>query len=189
MLSWIVFAVGFLLRKKHTSQKEKKKDKLAMLGIALEGAGFAIVFSVRRAAYTDLVSMNMTAEIILTTFIFFIAIGSVWLALAAIRKLGKQWDVNARIIEEHELITTGPYRIVRHPIYTGMFGLLIITGYSMTHLWVYLLAIVLFIVGTVLRIRVEERLLIQHFGEKYKNYKLQVPALIPFHFWKITLKE
>ncbi|MEO7273432.1 MAG: isoprenylcysteine carboxylmethyltransferase family protein, partial [Vicinamibacterales bacterium] len=44
------------------------------------------------------------------------------------RRLGVQWSLVARVTDRHELITTGPYAIVRHPIYTAMLGLLIATG-------------------------------------------------------------
>lgn len=86
----------------------------------------------------------------------------------------------ARIIEGHELILSGPYKIVRHPIYSGMFGLLIITGYSLSQWWALLVAIVFYFIGTIFRTKVEEGLLIEHFGKKYLEYKKAVPALIPF---------
>ena len=177
---WIVFASGFLSREKQSSQLVKKKNNLAMLGILLEGAGFALAFSVRRDLFADLVSTNDFVEILLTVLAGCMAVASVWLALSAVKTLGKQWDFKARIIEGHQLIVSGPYKIVRHPIYSGMFGLLIITGYSMTQLWAYLIAIALYVAGTILRIKVEERLLIQHFGNEYENYKQKVPALIAF---------
>jgi protein-S-isoprenylcysteine O-methyltransferase Ste14 len=46
---------------------------------------------------------------------------------SAVCALGKQWSIAARVVEGHELITDGPYRIVRHPIYAGMLGLLVAT--------------------------------------------------------------
>jgi len=180
MFSWIVFAFGFLILKRRKPQKHHKRDKLAMIGMLLEGAGFALVFSVKREFFTDLFPINSFVEIILTVLVGCMAIASVWLALAAVKTLGKQWDYKAQIIGGHELITSGPYRIVRHPIYSGLFGLLVITGYSMTQLWAYLIAIVLYFIGTILRTKVEERLLIQHFGEDYLKYKKRVSAIIPF---------
>jgi protein-S-isoprenylcysteine O-methyltransferase Ste14 len=182
ILSWIAFAFGFLILKRRVKQKEQKRDKLAMVGMLLEGAGFVLVFSVRRDSFADIIPMSILVETVMTILVGCLAVASVWLALVAFKTLGKQWDVQAKIIEGHELITTGPYRIVRHPIYSGMFGLLIITGYSMTQLWVYLIAIILFLVGTIFRIKVEERLLIQHFGDDYLKYKKRVSTIIPYLF-------
>lgn len=182
IISWIVFAFGFFFLKRRVKQKKQRRDTLAMIGMLLEGAGFALVFSVRREMLSDIIILSVSIEIVLTILAGCLAIASVWLALSAVKTLGKQWDYKAQIIEGHELIVSGPYKIVRHPIYSGMFGLLIITGYSMTQLWTYVIAIVLYFIGTIFRIKVEERLLTQHFGDEYKNYKQKVPAFIPFLF-------
>lgn len=182
IIMWIVFAIGFLLLKRRQKQNEQKKNKLAMIGMMLEGVGFAFVFTVRREPFTNIFQMNSSIQILLTIFSGILAIASVWLGLSAVKTLGKQWNIKAQIIEGHELITTGPYKIVRHPIYSALFGLLIVTGYSMTLLWAFIIAIVFYFIGTIFRTRVEEQLLIQHFGDQYEKYKKKVPALIPFIF-------
>lgn len=180
IIMWIVFAIGFLLLKRRQKQNEQKKNKLAMIGMMLEGVGFAFVFTVRREPFTNIFQMNSSIQILLTIFSGILAIASVWLGLSAVKTLGKQWNIKAQIIEGHELITTGPYKIVRHPIYSALFGLLIVTGYSMTRLWALIIAIVLYFIGTIFRTRVEEQLLIQHFGDQYEKYKKKVPAIIPY---------
>lgn len=182
IIMWIVFAIGFLLLKRRQKQNEQKKNKLAMIGMMLEGVGFAFVFTVRREPFTNIFQMNSSIQILLTIISGTLAIASVWLGLSAVKTLGKQWNIKAQIIEGHELITTGPYKIVRHPIYSALFGLLIVTGYSITQLWAFIIAIVLYFIGTIFRTRVEEQLLIQHFGDQYEKYKKKVPALIPFIF-------
>ena len=97
----------------------------------------------------------------------------------AARRLGKQWALAARVVEGHNLIQDGPYRFVRNPIYTGMFGMLLATGLVMGQWLLLPLGIVLFIVGTIVRVRTEERLLREAFGEEFEAYKRKVPALIP----------
>jgi protein-S-isoprenylcysteine O-methyltransferase Ste14 len=108
-----------------------------------------------------------------------IAVASVWLVNAAARRLGKQWALAARLVEGHELIQDGPYRIVRNPIYTGMFGMLLATGLAAAQWIPLLIAIVLFIAGTYIRMRTEERLLSAAFGSEFEAYARRVPALIP----------
>jgi protein-S-isoprenylcysteine O-methyltransferase Ste14 len=96
-----------------------------------------------------------------------------------VRTLGRQWAVQARLIEGHRLIVEGPYRWVRNPIYTGMFGMLIATGLAFAA-WPMLLAgIVLYLVGFHIRVRAEEKLLAAEFGEEFQEYKRRVPALLP----------
>src|ERR1035441_9877705 len=108
-----------------------------------------------------------------------IAVTSVWLVNAAARRLGKQWALAARLVEGHNLIQDGPYRLLRNPIYVGMFGMLLATGLVLAQWFPLLIAIVLFIAGTSIRIRSEERVLREAFGSEFEEYARKVPALIP----------
>jgi protein-S-isoprenylcysteine O-methyltransferase Ste14 len=77
------------------------------------------------------------------------------------------------------LITQGPYGIVRNPIYLGMFGLLLATGLAVSRWQALLAGIPLFLIGNQLRIRSEEKLLREAFGEKFAEYARRVPAFFP----------
>ena len=103
-----------------------------------------------------------------------------WLAWTGTRALGRQLRFDAGLSSDHELITRGPYRVVRHPIYTSMLCLLLSTGFALTSWPLFLAAIAFFIVGTEIRIRIEERLLVSAFGDQYKDYRRHVQAYIPF---------
>jgi protein-S-isoprenylcysteine O-methyltransferase Ste14 len=96
--------------------------------------------------------------------------------------LGKMWSSSAVARAGHELRTDGPYRITRHPIYTGVLGMLFGTMH-MSGLGIYA---VLFLVGIILEIKLhqEERLLMETFGEEYVQYKRRVPQLIPGLKWR-----
>jgi len=109
-----------------------------------------------------------------------LAAASVWLSESAIRTLGKQWALPARLVEGHELITVGPYAYVRNPIYTAMLGMLIATGLAMEHWTATIVAVVVFSVGMAIRVRSEEKLLRAAFGEKFEEYARRVPAVIPW---------
>jgi len=108
-----------------------------------------------------------------------IAVGSVGLVNWAARCLGKQWALEARLVEGHDLIEDGPYRFVRNPIYTGMFGMLVATGLVGMRWERLAVAVVLFAVGTYVRIRAEERLLRGAFGMRFDEYARRVWAVIP----------
>jgi protein-S-isoprenylcysteine O-methyltransferase Ste14 len=179
-LSWAVFIVGFILRPWRRRQKEKRRDSQAMLGFFLEAASYAIVFSVRRDFGMPFLPLGIAVDLILDVIAALFAVSSVWCALAAISVLGKHWSPSARIIEGHELVTEGPYRIVRHPIYAAMLGLMIATALVISKPWALCVGIILYIFGTALRIRTEERLLLDHFGKRYEEYRSNVPALIPY---------
>jgi protein-S-isoprenylcysteine O-methyltransferase Ste14 len=179
-LSWLVFVIGFILRPWRRGQAEKRRDPRTLFGFFIEAAGYAITFFVRRGFPTAFLSFGSAVEWIFAVIAALLAAGSVWLALVAINVLGKHWSPAARIVEGHELVTDGPYRIVRHPIYAAMLGLMVATGLVISKPWALGAGTVLYLVGTTSRIRIEERLLLQHFGDQYEDYKSKVSALIPF---------
>jgi len=179
---WFLFAGIFLLRKKPPKAPESKRDRASLAGIVMQGFGFGVVWSLRRQFFTPLVAMPRPLEIALAIFTVALPIASCWLVLAAVRTLGKQWAFVARVVEGHKLIVEGPYKIVRNPIYLGMFGMLLATGLAVSRWWAILLAIVLFLIGTSIRIRSEEKLLRESFGEEFEAYARRVPALFPRSF-------
>ena len=107
------------------------------------------------------------------------ALGSEWFCFTAARMLGKQWALIARVIEDHELITRGPYAVVRNPIYLAMFGMLLATGLAASRWQALVAGTFVFLVGSEVRIRSEERLLREAFGLRFADYARRVPAFFP----------
>ena len=142
----------------------------------------AIVFAVAAFILTSLVPVWRTplfpqspalgiAAIILTALGVFFA---VWARI----HLGKNWSSQPALKEGHELVTSGPYRFVRHPIYTGVILAFIGTAFVNNMLWdvVLLLVIIMFI----RRVYVEDKLMAQQFPDQYPEYRKRTKALIPF---------
>ena len=94
--------------------------------------------------------------------------------------LGKQFRIHAGLYEDHELVRTGPYAIVRHPIYASLLSMLLCTLLIMTPWEWVALPVALFIAGTEIRIRSEDALLESRFGDEFRNYRQQVRAYVPF---------
>jgi len=117
--------------------------------------------------------------VIFGVFTVGMAAASGWLIESAVRTLGKQWAMRARLVEGHQLITAGPFSRIRNPIYTGMFGMLIATGLATEHWIALLIAIPIFWIGMVIRIRTEEKLLRTEFGSEFEEYARRVSAVIP----------
>ena len=182
ILSWFAFVVVFLVQEKPASTPESKRERSSIFGIALQGLAYAIVWAIHRPPFTPIAQIGKSFEIALAILTMTLAIGSVWFCSAAIRTLGKQWSLAARLVEGHKLITEGPYSVVRNPIYTGMFGMLLATGLAISHWIGLLIAIVVFAMGTAIRVRSEEKLLREAFGAEFEAYARRVPAVIPFLF-------
>jgi protein-S-isoprenylcysteine O-methyltransferase Ste14 len=178
---WWIFLVTFALRALRTRSRETKRDRTAMAGFCLQAVGYFAVWlsPLQRKQFSAIVPMPRAAEVVLAVLTVAMAVASVWLVNAASRRLGKQWALAARLVEGHDLISDGPYRLVRNPIYTGMFGLLLATGLAMSRWTTLLAASAVFAAGTLIRIRSEENLLRQAFGAAFDEYARTVPALIP----------
>jgi protein-S-isoprenylcysteine O-methyltransferase Ste14 len=102
------------------------------------------------------------------------------LSWSSSRALTGQLRIDAALGAEHKLIQSGPYALVRNPIYTSMLLVLCAMGIIVSGWKLFVPALVLFVVGTEIRVRTEERLLSAHFGEEFQNYKRRVPAYLPF---------
>jgi len=178
MLCWFVFAGTFLLRNKPVSPPDQKREPASLLGVALQGLSYAIVWAVHRPMFTAVVAPVVMATV-LSLVAVIAAAGSVWLVMMALKTLGKEWSLTARLVEGHQLATAGPYAYVRHPIYTGMLGMLLATGLAVSYWPALILALIVFFVGTAIRIRSEEKLLRGAFGEQFETYARRVPAILP----------
>ena len=96
------------------------------------------------------------------------------------RALAGQLRIDAALGAEHRLVKTGPYALVRNPIYTSMLLVLCAMAVVVASWKLFLPALALFIFGTEIRVRAEEKLLASQFGEEFRTYKREVAAYLPF---------
>lgn len=176
---WVVFIILFLALHPRGIKTEIRRAPGWWTGLVLQVAGYAAAFTFTRPFGAPHVHAPLPLEIALAISALIIAGASMWMVIKAIRTLGKQWAVAARVIEGHELVTTGPFEVVRHPVYSGLLGMLIATAVAISSWLGLILAAALYLVGTELRIRKEERLMRETFGNAYDEYAKEVPALIP----------
>jgi len=178
MICWLVFAGVFLLRKKPPSPPDQKREPASLFGVALQGMSYGLVWGVRRPMFTSIFG-NGPISVVTGLLAICAAVSSVWLITMAVRTLGKEWSLTARLVEGHQLATSGPYALVRHPIYSGMLGMLLATGLAVSHWLALLAALILFFIGTTIRVRSEEKLLREAFGQEFETYARSVRAIVP----------
>lgn len=181
MVCWLIFGLVFLLRtlKQPRGLPETRRNSRSVIGMVLQAVAYGLLWARFRPSLQPIVTMPLWLDIVVAAVAVVIAVGSLWLVISAVRALGRQWALGARLVEGHELITSGPYALVRNPIYTGMFGMLLATGLVATRWPEFLIAIVVFVTGTLIRVRTEENLLREAFGAEFESYTHRVPALIP----------
>ena len=109
----------------------------------------------------------------------FICVLGLFVTLWARRTLAGNWSGNVTFKQGHELIMTGPYRFVRHPIYTGLLVMSLGTALEIgrLHAWLALPAMTL---AFWIKLTQEERVMLRYFPDKYPPYKKRVKALVPF---------
>jgi protein-S-isoprenylcysteine O-methyltransferase Ste14 len=176
---WASYGVILVVGKRGAAKGAAKRDIRSTIGFVLQCAAYAICFVFYRTYFSPIVPMSIRTEIILAAISVALTLWSVWFCWAAARALGKQWALMARVIEGHELIRQGPYAIVRNPIYLAMLAMLVTIGMDVSRWQALVAAIVVFVIGTLIRIRTEENLLRANFGAKFEDYARAVPAFLP----------
>lgn len=176
--AYVVLAAGFLiwvapfLLARRKSEAPSKVDRRARWGMVLQGIAYMLLWQGHFWG-----APLLTWRLVLS--ILFLGMAG-FLSWTGTRALGRQWRFDAGLSAEHQLITTGAYRFIRHPIYCSMFCVLLGIGFMVTPWPLFLLATVVFIGGTEIRVRIEDQLLALRFGERFREYQQRVPAYVPF---------
>jgi protein-S-isoprenylcysteine O-methyltransferase Ste14 len=171
---WIAWSLAFVKpRKRASGQKKAVRAPSSRWGILLVMLGYACIWALVRPIGFEKSTVSLIASMILGPP----AVVLVWMA---VRHLDKQWRFEAALSEDHKLITTGPYRWLRNPIYASMLGMLLQTGLAKSWWPLIVAGVIFFVIGTEIRVRAEEMLLEKRFGEEFARYKAQTPAYLPF---------
>ena len=106
----------------------------------------------------------------------------VLLRLWSVKVLGDFFTMQIGIRSGHEIVEKGPYRLIRHPSYSGY--LLVLAGMGIAYeswaaFWIPLVGGMLFFV---IRVRAEEKMLVEHFGDNYRQYMKRTKRFIPYVF-------
>jgi protein-S-isoprenylcysteine O-methyltransferase Ste14 len=129
---------------------------------------------------TKRLAISLIAHTILANAVaVLLLVGGLIIAITARHTLAGNWSNSVALKENHELITTGVYGYVRHPIYTGMLMMFLGTALSYGTLGAAIGFLVI-LIGILLKLKEEETLMTEHFAQEYKAYKEHTRTLIPF---------
>jgi protein-S-isoprenylcysteine O-methyltransferase Ste14 len=180
-LCWGVF-LAFIVASAFSAKRAVQRDRRWTYGWVALVALVAAFLVVRRAPYLSTFldrTLHRSSTPLLSLCADAIALAGLVVALWGRIELGRNWSLNPSIQEDHELIERGPYVYVRHPMYSGLV-LMLLGAVLWQGSWLGGAFFIICLVGTWLKLRQEERLLTEHFGESYLKYKARVKALIPF---------
>ena len=176
---WTIFLVVWLLaavstrRSVYRERREQRRRYSILLVI-----GYLLLINGRRLPYPlDICIIPHTGTMAWTGA--FLCIAGLAFSVWARATLGRNWSATVTLKEGHELIERGPYRLVRHPIYTGMMTMFLATVIVLGHLGGIVGAVLVFI-SFWIKLGDEEKLMLKQFPDQYAGYQQRVKRIIPF---------
>jgi protein-S-isoprenylcysteine O-methyltransferase Ste14 len=170
-VGWVIWLTPFLLARRH-HERARVIDRRARWGVLLVAVSYSMLWQ------NSFWARPLPAWRFVLSVCFLLS--AIVLSWTGAHALGRQWRVDAGLNQDHEHIMSGPYKLVRHPIYTSMLCILFGTGFMVTPLRLLLPAVIVFPVGSEIRIRIEDQLLSSRFGDRSRDYERGVPAYIPY---------
>ena len=175
---WIAFFVIWViwgLRTKATQQRENVSSRLSY--IALPIVAYFLMFT-KNVSYPWLLTRILPANLWVVALGVIINVVGLMFAIWARAYLGGNWSSAVTVKVGHELVRTGPYRRVRHPIYTGMvsatLGTAVVRGEVRG-----IIAVVLLYYGFHIKSRIVEQTMTRTFGAAYEDYSRKTGAIVP----------
>ena len=175
--AWALFWLVSAFSTKKTARREPLGPRFVYILIGATGAVLIASHGLPLPAFMNLRLWPRT----LTAYWLGVAVllAGVLFAVWARVHLGRNWSGTVTVKEDHELIRTGPYAYVRHPIYTGLIagliGTAICSGTLRAAIGVAIISAAFYV-----KSRTEEGFMLETFPGQYERYRAEVPALIPF---------
>jgi protein-S-isoprenylcysteine O-methyltransferase Ste14 len=179
LLLWRVMEtwVDILSRKRLRAGARRQDRGSYVLLLCLIGGG--VLFGVLVAYQVPATTITIARPLLFWLGMLLLTAG-IALRFYAIHVLGAFFTATVAVAPQQTVIEAGPYRLIRHPSYSGILLILLGLGLSLTN-WLSLLIILgCALPGFSYRIRVEERALLAHLGQPYEEYMQRTKRLIPF---------
>jgi len=176
---WVAWGLYWIISAQNTKTTQRRESSSSRISYSVLLLSGALLMAVPRAHLGWLATPLLpNSPLRFRLALVLLAAGLAFTVWARLH-LGRNWSGTVTLKEGHELIRTGPYGLVRHPIYTGL--LLAFTGTALAcgdPAAVIGLALVL--VSFLYKLRIEEGFMRAVFPEQYESYAAGVPALVPF---------
>ena len=176
---WLLWLVSWHAAMFWTSRVTRRDQSMRRpITLILAILGFAVLLGFNRVRDTKLVLAWQAAPALKWTMVAGVALAFAFMWWARIH-LGRLWSGSIVLREGHRVVDSGPYGLVRHPVYTG----LIVAGVCTLVIkgtWIAVAGLAIVIIAFYFKARAEERFLTSEFGSAYDDYRKRVPMLVPF---------
>jgi protein-S-isoprenylcysteine O-methyltransferase Ste14 len=163
----------------HPESGGEKRPAAVRVGVIMQSLSYLLAWNLRRPRLDPFGGTALWPDILIAAAGVSLALCAVILVAAAKKHLGRHWALAARVIDEHRLVTDGPFGRVRHPIYLAMGLLLLAAVVGLSSVPGAACASLFFVAGTYIRVRAEEGLLAREFGPEFEAYRRRVSAFLP----------
>jgi len=176
--TWYALALVWLVGLAFTKRTVRSQSTgTRLFHLALAALGFALLS--KRAFTQGWLGMRFVPNEYSIAFTgFVLTVAGCLFAIWARMTLGRNWSGRATVKADHQLVTSGPYAVARHPIYTGLMVAVVGTALAIGE-WHGILAVVVILLALMIKMSQEERLMMQAFPGAYPVYRQRVKALIP----------
>jgi protein-S-isoprenylcysteine O-methyltransferase Ste14 len=177
-LPWIVFIVVWAVLSLTVKRTVRAPPGWRGIHLVVTFFGYVVLFATDyRLGPLDAYWTHAT----LAPFVigFALTVTGITFAIWARLYIGRNWSSSITIKQDHQLIQTGPYSLVRHPIYSGIILASLGTALALRQVR-GLIALPIIVAALWYKARIEERLMLEHFGPEYECYRRETKALVPF---------
>lgn len=179
VIAWYVIRYPFERRAKRVrvvsssrSLSEKVGLASALLGLAIFPAFYVATGMPEAADYPARLWAIVAGTILFAS--------ALWLFRTSHKELGRNWSITLEIREQHRLVSGGPYRLIRHPMYTSFLLMALGQAFLLSNWVVALVGLIGFAVLFFPRVGKEERMMVETFGPQYRAYMERTKRIIPY---------
>ena len=174
-IAWLIYWTAAAFGAKPTRREESPVSRLSHIVPLAVGVG---LLATRHVPFDWLMVRFLPRTAVWFWIGFALVVLGLVFTIAARVWLGSNWSGTVTLKQDHELIRAGPYRWVRHPIYTGLLLAFIGSAIALGELR-GVVALALVTLAFLRKIVVEEQFLTEQFGAAYTHYRDKVPSLVP----------
>lgn len=179
VVAWYIIRYPFERRAKRVRVVSHRRSRIETIGLASALLGLAIVPGFYVATgMPQAADYPARAWAVAVGVVLFAA--AMWVFRRTHKELGRNWSITLEIRDQHQLICSGPYAFVRHPMYTSFLLMGLGQAFLLSNWIVGLAGLIGFAILFFLRVDKEERMMLEIFGAQYRAYMDRTKRIIPY---------